>query len=71
MKRLSPDHRLPWRDPAMPVLRDYKMADGSIRNVVDPDYERRYREMLVETSQEPGWKQDPTYNMKRKRNGPV
>ncbi len=71
MRRLPPDHRLPWRDPAMPVLRDYKMADGSTRNVVDPDYERRYREMLVETSQEPSWKNDPTYSMKRKRNGPV
>lgn len=66
-RRLLPDHHLSWHDPLMPVLRDYRMANGEVRNVVDPDYERRYREMLVQTSVEPSWKNDPTYNMKRKR----
>jgi hypothetical protein len=51
----------------MPVLRDYRMADGSRRTEIDPDYERRYREMLVETSAQPNWKNDPTYNMRRRK----
>lgn len=67
MRRPRPDHRLSHRDPAMPVLRDYKIGNGEVRNVIDPEYERRYREMLVQTSVEPSWKNDPTYNMKRKR----
>lgn len=46
-KRHPPDDRLDWRDPDMPVLRDYKMANGKIVNVVDPDYERRYREFMM------------------------
>jgi len=51
----------------MPVLREYKMGDGSLKTVVDPDYEHRYREMLMEYSQNPSWKQDPTYNLRKKR----
>ena len=43
---LPPDTRLDWRDPEMPVLRKYRMGDGSTRIIVDPDYEYRYREML-------------------------
>lgn len=67
MKRQPPDTRLSWRDPNLPVLRDYRMVDGTIRTTIDPDYERRYREMLMETSTQPSWKSDPTYNMRRKR----
>lgn len=67
MPRPRPDLRLSWRDPEMPVLRDYRMADGSIRTVIDPDYERRYREHLVKTTPHPNWRADPTYNMKRPR----
>lgn len=66
LRRRHLDNRLSHRDPAMPVLRDYKMANGEVRNVIDPEYERRYREMLVQTSIEPSWKQDPIYHMKRK-----
>jgi len=67
MRRLKSDLRLSWRDPAMPVLRDYSMLDDSKRRVVDPDYERRYREMLMECSASPNWRNDPTYDLKRKR----
>lgn len=63
MKRQRPDKRLRWHDPAMPVLRDYRMGDGSTKTVVSPDYERRYREMLMETSAHPSYKLDPTYNL--------
>jgi hypothetical protein len=65
MKRPRSDLRLSWRDPAMPVLRDYRMGDGSVRTVVDPDYERRYREFLMQTTTLPDYRSDPTYNLKR------
>jgi hypothetical protein len=67
VKRPRPDTRLNWRDPNLPVLRDYRMADGSRKTEVDPDYERRYREMLIETSIQPSWKSDPTYDLKKQR----
>jgi hypothetical protein len=68
VKRRLPDHRLSWRDPNMPVLRDYIMGDGSTKNVVDQDYERRYRDMLLSTdSIHPSYKQDPTYDLKKQR----
>ncbi len=67
MKRLRPDLRPSWRDPAMSVLRDYKMGDGSTKTVIDPDYERRYREMLMETTAHPSYRDDPTYDLKKQR----
>lgn len=66
-RRLPPDTRPSWRDPNMPVLRRYKMADGTTRTDIDPDYEHRYREFLIETSSEPEWDRDPTYDMRRKK----
>ena len=66
-RRAISDLRLSWRDPAMPVIRDYKMADGSRRIEVDPAYERRYREHLVSFAEQPSYKSDPTYNLKRGR----
>ena len=67
MKRSRPDRRLSWRDPNMPVLRDYRMGDGTIRTTIDPDYERRYREMLIQTTAHPNWKSDPTYHLSKRR----
>lgn len=61
-----PDNRLNWRDPSMPVIRDYLMADGSRRTVVDPTYERRYRAHLIESTDHPTYNNDPTYNLRRK-----
>ena len=54
------------RDPNMPVIRDYIMPNGTRRTVVDPDYERRYREHIMQTSAAPNWRNDPTYNLRRK-----
>lgn len=51
----------------MPVMRDYQFSNGKTRTEIDPDYERRYREHLMETSAHPDWRKDPTYNLKRKR----
>lgn len=66
-KRLPPDTRPDWRDPAMPVIRNYLMADGSRRDLVDPDYERRYREHLMSTTDFPTYRFDPDYAPKPKR----
>jgi len=55
-----------WRDPNMPVLRDYKFANGTRRTEIDPDYERRYREHLLNSTAQPHYKDDPTYNLRRK-----
>lgn len=65
MKRLPPDHRLKWNDPQMPVLRSYRMTDGSLRTIIDPEYERGYREFLMETTKHPSYKTDPTYDMRK------
>jgi len=50
-----------WRDPNMPVLRNYRFANGETREWVDPDYERRYREHMMQSSPQPSWRDDPTY----------
>ncbi len=66
-RKLPPDTRLSWRDPNMPVLRDYRMANGEIRITIDPDYEHRYREMLINTSSNLPYHCDPTYHLRRNR----
>ncbi len=67
-KRKSLPTKLPdWRDPQMPVIRNYKMADGTRRELVDPDYERCYREHLMIAAVQPGFRDDPTYNLRRKK----
>jgi hypothetical protein len=63
-RRLPPDHRPSWRDPNMPVLRNYTMPDGTIRTYVDPDYERRYREFLISMDTR-DWRTDPTYHSRK------
>lgn len=51
----------------MPVIRKYRFGDGTLRTDIDPDYERRYREMLMETSAHPSFKNDPTYHMSKRK----
>lgn len=65
--RFPPDTRPSWRDPNMPVFRNYRMADGTTRTLVDPDYEHRYREMLMATSIQPDYHRDPTYHLRKDR----
>jgi hypothetical protein len=64
-RKLPPDTRPDWRDPDMPVIRRYRMGNGTTRTEVDPDYERRYREMLMETAVQPHYTDDPTYNLRK------
>lgn len=66
MKRPPPDNRLDWRDPSMPVLRDYRMSNGVVKEFVDPDYETRYRAYKMEQSGD-DYQNDPTYEMRRKK----
>lgn len=61
----SPDG-LDWRDPDMPVVRSYKMWDGSKKTIVDPDYERRYREHMMIAAEQPRYQSDPTYNPRKR-----
>lgn len=58
---MSTDHH----SSTMPVLRNYLMPDGTRRLLVDPDYERRYREHMMNVSVQPNWRNDPTYNLRR------
>lgn len=63
--RSTPNTRPRWFDPNLPCIRNYRMGDGTKRVEVDPEYERRYREMLMETSAHPSHRYDPTYNMRK------
>lgn len=67
MPKPLPDTRLNWRDPNMPVIRNYKMGDGSVKQTVDPDYEHSYREFMMVASNALPYKLDPTYNLRKKR----
>jgi hypothetical protein len=67
MRRPKPDLRRKWSDPNLPCIRAYTMPDGSKPVEIDPDYERRYREYLMETSVQPKWNKDPTYDMRKDR----
>lgn len=53
----------------MPVQRDYKLRDGTTLSTVDPAYESGFRQFLLDTNpgRLPDWRDDPTYNLKRKR----
>jgi len=66
MKRPKPDTRPKANDPNLPCIRDYRMADGSRKIEVDPDYEHRYREHMMQFAEHPSWQNDPTYNMRKK-----
>lgn len=67
MKRLRPDRRPRWNDPDLPCVRDYRMADGTRKQEVDPSYEQRYRAHMVQSSDTPSWRDDPTYNLRRRK----
>ena len=61
------DSRPAWDTPFLPCIRSYRMGDGTRRTEVDPDYERRYREMLMQTTTALSWRIDPTYNLRKPR----
>lgn len=53
------DNRLDWRDPNMPVL-------GRSGKAYPPETMQRIRLNELLTKAEPIWKNDPTYNLRRK-----
>lgn len=67
MKRQNLPSRLVWDDPTLPCIRAYRFADGQTKTEIDPAYERRYRQHQMETSDHPSWKDDPTYELRRKK----
>jgi hypothetical protein len=66
MKRPRPDTRPSWRDPSLPCIRDYRFANGERMVEVEPDYERRYREHMMPSAEQPSYRNDPTYDLRRK-----
>jgi len=65
--RKAPDNRLRWDAPDLPCIRAYRMASGELRTEIDPEYERRYREHMLQNADQPDWRKDPTYNLRRKK----
>lgn len=66
-KRPRPDLRPSWRSPSLPCIRNYTFGDGTTKTEIPPDYERRYREHLLEISDAPDYKSDPTYHMSKRK----
>ena len=54
------DHRLNWRDPAMPVI-------GKSGREIDHTKMTIKAQLAMQQADEPEWKADPTYNLKRER----
>lgn len=73
--RPLPDNRPDWRDPSLPPSdRDYtfRMSDGTTQQIteVTPEQETQIRAMMMQGSPAPNWRDDPTYNLRRRRDGP-
>lgn len=60
MRKPKPDTRLDWRDPDMPVI-------GRSGKEYPPETMQRIRQQELMTKAEPKWKEDPTYNLRRKK----
>ena len=69
IKRPKTDVRLDWRDPNMPVLRYGKFGNFvGTKEVAPQDIQRYYAAKLAQIgSQMPDWKDDPTYDLKKKK----
>lgn len=62
-RQREPDKRLDWRDPLMPVLR----AMDTGMEALSPEDESAYSQMVMRESLEPGWRNDPTYDLAKRR----
>lgn len=58
-QRPKPDNRLDWRDPEMPVL-------GKSGREIDHRKMEQRAQMGLVMAREPSWRDDPTYNLRRK-----
>jgi hypothetical protein len=64
-RRLEPDLRPDWRDPNMPCFVSTK-SQGMTEWA--PNRVQRVAAAKLNFVNEPSWRNDPTYNMKAKRN---
>lgn len=63
----APDTRPKWDDPDLPVLLQIE-EDGTRKLEAFPPTEvRQYMKILHEINPEPNWRDDPTYNLQRKK----
>jgi hypothetical protein len=62
-RRHIPDNRLDWRDPAMPVI-------GKSGREIDHTKMTTKAKMAMAVTSEPLWRNDPTYNLRRRKNAP-
>jgi hypothetical protein len=58
-RRHIPDNRLDWRDPAMPVI-------GKSGREIDHTKMTLKANLAMQAAGEPRWRDDPTYNLRRK-----
>lgn len=59
-RHLPPDNRLDWRDPEMPVL-------GKFGRPIDHNKLHQLAQVRVEQANDPDWRNDPTYNLRRSK----
>lgn len=64
---LPPNTRLDWRDPKMPLVREYRFLNGKAMTEVPPEYEQRYRAHQLQATSNPRYLDDPTYNLRRRK----
>lgn len=55
-----------WRDPDMPLVRNYLFSNGTVLNTVDKEFEQAWRARCMEMNAASSWRNDPTYHSKRK-----
>jgi len=60
----TPDTRLNWRDPNMPVYRQRRSTGETV--MVQPATSVKVSQYGLEHAGEPTWRNDPTYNLKRR-----
>jgi hypothetical protein len=66
-RRHRPDDRPDWRDPSMPVWRTALMSDGSTQTMyLPPEFEVRQAEQRLAGGLGRGWRNDPTYDMRKR-----
>ena len=60
MKRPRPDLRPSWQDPDLPVF-------GKSGKAINPEKMVLKAQMTLVTSQAPNWKNDPTYELRKRK----
>jgi len=58
-----------WRDPEMPVVRNGidRFSNKKVQLVLSPQEQQDLSTEFMRTSDVPDWRNDPTYNMRRRK----